>query len=179
MAKTARYRGDKLQLFADTKAVVESKYKVAKSDETQLGMQTESKWFSPEGLTQNPRGEGTEAIDLVDKSINIAMIVTLLPDGDDWVIKVTPVLARFNRGSPIPEPLKEGDVSLPGWVQSKVDSLAMDIHKGLSKYTVQSVPATVPAGASPPGPTAPVGSAATPAPDGSSPDGSSPAPATP
>lgn len=163
MAKTARYKGDKLQLFAETKAIVESKYELAKSDETTLGMQTKPKWFSPEGLTQNPRGEGTEMVDLVDKSINIALVVTLLPDGDAWVVKVTPVLARYNRGIPKPEPLKEGDASLPGWVESKVDTLALDIHKGLQKYQVQTVPGPVPAGSSPP-PAEPTPAPAEPAP---------------
>jgi hypothetical protein len=150
MARTARYKGDKLQLFAETKAVVATSYTVTKSDETSLGMQTAAKWFSPEGLTQNPRGEGTEMVDLVDKSINIAMVVELLPDGDAWIVKITPIIARYNRGIPKPEPLKEGDISLPGWVQAKIDTLALDINKGLKKYEVQSVPGPVPAGSSPP-----------------------------
>jgi hypothetical protein len=162
MAKTARYKGDKLELFAAVKAATEAKYTLTKSDETTLGMQTEARWFSPEGLSQTPRGEGTEMQDLVDKSINIALVVTMLPDGDAWVVKVTPVMSRYNRGIPKPEPLKEGDASLPGWVESKVDTLALDIHKALAKFEVKSVPGAVPppAPTTAPAPDEPSGSAA-------------------
>ncbi len=180
MAKTARYRGDKLELFSAARAAIENaNYKIAKSDETSLQVQTEARWFSPEGLSQTPRGEGSEMTDLVDKSINIAMVVALLPDGDDWVVKVTPVMARFNRGIPKPEPLKEGDASLPGWVESKTDTLALDIHKALSKWEVKSVPGQAPPPAEAP-PAAPgaapeEGTAAPGATDGSA----EPAPTTP
>lgn len=142
-AKSARYQGDKLMLFATTKAAVESKYKLTKSDETTLGMQTEARWYSPEGLAQTPRGDDMR--DVQDKSINIALVVTLLPDGESWIVKVTPVMARYNQGMPKPEPVTEGDASLPGWVEGKVDQLALDIHKALAQYEVRK-----PGGLAPP-----------------------------
>jgi hypothetical protein len=155
-AKSARYTGDKLELFAHVKAATEAKYKLTKSDETSLGMQTEARWFSTEGLAVTPRSEG-DMRDVPDKSINIALVVTMLPDGNNWIVKVTPVMARYNQGIPKPEPLKENDPSLPGWVQGKVDELSLDIHTALSKYEVKTVPGSVP----PPAPAAP----ATPAPE--------------
>jgi len=148
-AKSARYQGDKLALFQATKAVVESKYNLQKSDETTLGMQTEARWYSYEGLAQTPRGGDMR--DVQDKSINIALVVTLLPDGDAWIVKVTPVMARYNQGIPKPEPVKEGDASLPGWVDGKVDQLALDIHKALAQYEVKRPGGLPPAPA--PGPT--------------------------
>jgi hypothetical protein len=151
-AKTARYQGDKLQLFAAAKGAVEAHHKLMKSDETSLGMQTQPRWFSPEGLAQTPRGEGEDVRDLPDKSIKISLVVTLLPDGDAWVVKVAPVMARYNRGIPKPEPLKENDPSLPGWVSGQVDNVAMDIHSAMSKYEVKKVPGVVPAGNTPPPP---------------------------
>lgn len=171
MAKTARYQGDKLMLFAETKAVVESKYQLAKTDETQLLVQTTARWFTPDGLAANDAGDVSM---MQDRSLNVAMVAQLLPDGDKWIVKVTPVIARYNRGIPKPEMVKEGDASLPGWVESKTDTLAIDIHKQLSKYEVKSVPQMVPAGNEPPPPApAPTeGSAAAPA------EGSA-APATP
>ncbi|NVB80331.1 MAG: hypothetical protein HOV81_18200, partial [Kofleriaceae bacterium] len=126
-AKTARYKGDKLAIFADVKAATEAKYKLTKSDETTLGMQTEARWFSPEGLSQTPRGEN-DMRDVADKSVMIALVVTMLPDGDAWIVKVTPTLKRYNQGIPKPEDVKEGDASLPGWVEGKVDELAIEIH---------------------------------------------------
>lgn len=174
-AKSARYQGDKLQLFAETKAAVEAKYKLTKSDETTLGMQTEARWYSPEGLGQTPRGDDMR--DVQDKSINIALVVTLLPEGENWIVKVTPIMARYNQGIPKPEPVKEGDASLPGWVEGKVDQLALDIHKALAKYQVKSLGGPPPPptpGPAPDEPTAaPDDPAAPPA------EGSASAPATP
>ena len=152
-AKSARYQGDKLQLFAETKAAVEAKYTLAKSDETTLGMQTQAKWFSPEGLTVSASIDDDR--DVPDKSILFVLVVTLLPEGDAWVVKVTPVMQRKNRGMPKPDQLKEGDPSLPGWVDSKVDQLSLDIHKALSKYEVKKVPGMVPPPAPGPAPDEP------------------------
>lgn len=149
-AKSARYQGDKLALFATVKSTVESKYNLTKSDETTLGMQTEGRWYSPEGLAQTPRGGDMR--DVQDKSINFAVVVTMLPEGDNWIVKVTPILARFNQGIPKPEPLKEGDASLPGWVEGKVDQLALDIHKALAQYEVKQVGGLAPAPEPTPGP---------------------------
>ena len=153
-AKSARYQGDKLALFQATKGVVEAKYKLQKSDETTLGMQTLPRWYSPEGLATSA-GIDDER-DMPDKSIRMALVVTLLPEGDAWFVKVTPVMQRKNAGMPKPDELKEGDPSLPGWVDSKVDQLALEIHKALAQYEVKKpgglAPAPVP-GPSPDEPT--------------------------
>jgi hypothetical protein len=158
-AKTARYQGDKLQLFAATKTVVEGKYKLTKSDETTLGMQTEPRWFSPEGLTTSSSPDDER--DLPDKSIRIALVVQLLPEGSAWIVKVTPLMLRKNKGMPKPDELKEGDPSVPGWVDSKVDQLALDIHKALAQYEVKSPGGIAPAspGPSPDEPSPAAGSA--------------------
>ena len=142
-AKSARYQGDKLQLFAEVKAATDAKYQLQKSDETSLGLQTVARWYSSEGLGVTPRSE-TDMRDVPDKSIHVALVVTLLPDGSNWVVKVAPILERYNRGIPKPEPLREGDASLPGWVQGKVDELALAIHNQLAKYEVKSVPQMAP-----------------------------------
>lgn len=139
MAKSARYQGDKLQLFAELKAATESKYKLMKSDETSLGLQTEARWYSPEGLSLGAR-PADDLAHVPDKSINMMLVVTMLPDGERWVVKVSPVVARYNQGIPKPERVREGDASLPGWVQGQVDELALAIHKRLEKYELKGVP---------------------------------------
>jgi hypothetical protein len=170
-AKSARYQGDKLELFANVKAATEAKYKLTKSDETSLGLQTEPRWFSPEGLAVTPRGEN-DMRDVPDKSVRIALVVTMLPDGNNWVVKVTPMLERWNTGIPKPEPLKEGDASLPGWVEGKVDELAMAIHTQLAKFEVKSVPQMVPAATNAPAPDEPTAGSAAPAPEAAPAEGS-------
>ena len=147
-AKTARYQGDKLAMFQTVKSVVEAKYKLQKSDETSLGMQTQPRWFSPEGLAASANSD--DARDLPDKSMNVALVVTMLPDGDSWIVKISPLMLRKNAGMPKPDPVKEGDPSVPGWVDSRVDQLALEIHTALAKFEVRTGgPQMVP----PPGPT--------------------------
>jgi hypothetical protein len=131
-AKTARYEGDKLQLFGEVKAVVEGKYQLSKSDETSLGMQTQPRWYSPEGLATSAGVDDPR--DMPDKSIRMALVVTMLPDGNAWIVKVSPLMQRKNSGMPKPDDLKEDDPSVPGWATGRVDQLALDIHKALAKY---------------------------------------------
>jgi hypothetical protein len=170
-AKTARYTGDKLEIFHATKAVVEGKYKLQKSDETTLGMQTTARWYSPEGLVVSGYvDESTNSVserDIPDKAIRLALVVTMLPDGSSWILKVTPVMLRKNVGMPKPDELKEDDPSVPGWVGSRADELALDIHKALAKYEVKQPGGMAPPPAAPgPAPDEPApaaGSAAAPA----------------
>jgi hypothetical protein len=140
-ARTAHYKGDKLEIFHAMVDAVKAKYKIQRSDENTLGMETTGRWFNPEG-----------------------QIAT--PDGDAWVVQVRPVIVRYNAGSPKPEPMKEDDMSLPGWVSGKTDAVVVDVHNALAKWEVKGVPAVVPAGSSPPPAPAPApeGSAAAPAP---------------
>jgi hypothetical protein len=163
-AKSAHYKGDKLVLFAAAKSATESKYKLQKSDETTLGMQTDGRWYTPEGLAAGERGGDMR--DVPDKSLQIALVVTLQPDGDTWVVNIKPLMIRYHAGSPKPEPVAENDPSVPGWATGKVDQLALDIHDALKQYEVKSVPGQVPPPMNPtPAPApAPDGSAAAPAP---------------
>src|SRR5712675_1797026 len=89
VAKTAHYKGEKLVLFNTAKSAAEDKYKLAKVDETSLGFQTVGKWYTPEGLV----AERQDDMRMVpDRSLNIVLVVTLVPDGDLWVVKVEPVM---------------------------------------------------------------------------------------
>ena len=89
-AKTAHYKGDKLAMFNVAKGVVEAKYTLQKSDETTLGMQTTGRWYTPEGLAAGERGGDMR--DVPDKSLQIALVVTMQPDGDAWVVNVKPLM---------------------------------------------------------------------------------------
>jgi len=173
-AKTARYKGDKLALFNATKDATEAKYKLQKSDENALGMQTTGRWYTPEGLAASERADDIR--DVPDNSLNIALVVTLVPDGDAYVVQVKPLMMRYHAGSPQPEPISENDPSVPGWATGKVDALALDIHEALKNYEVKQMGGVTPAG---PGtaPAAPEGSAAAPAPAPAEGSAAAPAPA--
>lgn len=154
-AKTARYKGDKVAMFNATKEVVASKYDLQKSDLNSLGMQTNGRWYTPEGLAAAESGGDMRVVP--DNSLNIVLVVTLVPDGDAYVVNVKPLYLRYHAGSPKPEPLKDDDISIPGWAQGKVDQLALEIHKALKQYEVPSMGGVTPAGPAPAAPAAPAG----------------------
>ncbi|MBA3391393.1 MAG: hypothetical protein H0T89_02060 [Deltaproteobacteria bacterium] len=149
-AKQARYQGDKLTLFAAVKAATESKYKLQKSDETALGMQTVGRWYSPDGLAVSASTDDVR--DLVDQSVNLALVVELLPADDNWVVGVRPIMMRFNKGQPKPEPLDVKNPSVPGWVHGKIDQLQFAIYERMKQYEVKGVGGIAPGPTPPPGP---------------------------
>jgi len=136
--KTARYKGDKMTIFGAAKTATEAKYKLAKVDENTLGITTIGRWYNPEGQLVSERQDDIR--DVPQKSINETLVVTLLPDGDAYVIKVKPVMVRYV-GTPQLEPLTEDDISVPGWAHGKVDQLQIDIHDALAQYEVKTLPA--------------------------------------
>jgi len=157
-AKTAHYKGDKLAMFNATKDAVAAKYTLQKSDENALGMQTNGRWYTPEGLAAAESGGDMRVVP--DNSLNIALVVTLVPDGDAYVVNVKPLYLRYHAGNPKPEALKDDDISIPGWAQGKVDQLALDIHEALKQYEVKSMGGVTPAGPGSAASTAPQSSAA-------------------
>ena len=157
IAKTARYQGDKLVLFNAVKTTTEGKYKLSQSDETTLSLQTAGKWYTPEGLIATSGEQDIRSIP--DKSINVVLIVKLVPDGDKWVVDVGANMMRYNKGMPNPEKLSLKDPSLPGWATGKVDQLAFDLHDALKSYEVKAGGAAMPP---PAGSAAPAGSDAPP-----------------
>lgn len=149
-AKSAHYKGDKLAMFNAVKATVEAKYHIEKADENALGIQTVGRWYTPEGLAAGERNDDMR--DVPDKSLRIALVVTLQPDGDTYVVNIKELILRYIAGSPKPEPLRDGDPSLPGWAPGKADELALDIHTALAQYEVKGLPGTVPPPAAAPAP---------------------------
>lgn len=149
-AKTARYKGDKLVIFNAAKAAAEEKYKLEKADETTLGFNTTGRWYTPEGLAAGER----DIRDVPDRSLNITLVVTLLPDGDAWVVNVKPLMMRYIAGRPNPDKIEPNDPSVPGWATGKVDGLQYDIHEALKQYEVKTVPQMAPPASEPPPPSA-------------------------
>jgi len=156
MAKQARYQGDKLQLFAAMKSSVEGKYKLEVSDETKLAMKTIGRWYTPEGTVSNWTPADARGPDrgLPDRSLNISLVAELLPEGDNWIVHIVPVILRFNDGSPKLDPLRPDDPSLPGFVNGKSDELAFAIWKKMQPFEIKSPGGVAPAPVAPaPSPT--------------------------
>lgn len=153
LAKTARYRGNKLTLFGGVKMATEDKWKLAMSDETTLTVITIGRWFTPDGtpsmwdpgatidsgdsLDGQPSIQGRERIQ--DRSINVQLTVRLLPEGDHWIVLVEPRYLQHREGRSNKDILLRDDPSLPGWAHGKVDQLAYAIWKMLKAYEVTGV----------------------------------------
>jgi len=165
LAKTARYQGDKLVLFAAAKAATESKHKLDASDETTLTVLTKGRWYTPDGLVSNwtPEDAGVNSSGrkrgILDQSISIALVVKLLPDTDKWIVHIEPIILRYTEGRPNFDKLSPKDPSIPGFATGKVDQLAFEIYSALKPYEVKGVRGVVPT----PDPAAPMPSG--PAPD--------------
>jgi len=150
-AKQARYQGDRLQMFAALKQVVASKYKVMKSDEAAMGMQTDGRWYNPEG--QAVSATMGDVRDVPDQSLNVSFVVELLPEGSNYVVSIKSVYLRYIKGRPNPDVLDEKDPSIPGWARGKGDNLAVEIFDEMKSYAVKVAPSAAPAPTPAPTPT--------------------------
>jgi hypothetical protein len=158
-AKEARYQGDRSQMFAVIKQTVLSKYKIQKADEASLGLQTEGRWYNPDG--QPVSGTLEDVGNVPDRGLNISLVVELLPEGDHSRVSVKPVILRYLKGHSQPEAVDvEKDPTIPDWARDKVTDLQVDLHKALQQYEMKGAAGAGAAGAAGPG----VGSAGSPMP---------------
>ena len=77
-------------------------------------------------------------MNIVDRSIRLQLVVELTDPEDKYhLVTVTPKTFQHISGSPQPRELAPDDPNLPGWVQGRVDSLHVEIHKRLQNYAVK------------------------------------------
>jgi hypothetical protein len=148
-AKEARYSGDKIALFNAAKDAAAAKYEIEKADETRLGFETILRWYNADGLLVSERGGDVR--DIPNRAISLKVVVTVLADGDAYVVRVKPLMMRRFKDRPNPDVLAENDPSIPEWMTSKIDVLSVAIHDALAKFEVKSVPGMAP----PPAPAPP------------------------
>lgn len=138
VARTAHYRGDRLALFAAARRATADKYQIAESDEVGLRIATAGRWYTPDGLGASERNGDMR--DVPDRSVHLALIVRLVPRGDDFAVAVDPVMLRYFSGRPNPDRLAPDDPSVPGWAHGRVDQLYSAIHRALAGYQVAEAP---------------------------------------
>jgi hypothetical protein len=136
VARTARYRGDRLALFQAARQATADRYPIVTSDDTALRIETAGRWYTPDGLGASERNHDMR--DVPDRSIHLRLIVRLVPAGDDWAVAIEPVMMRYFAGRPNPDKLGTDDPSLPGWTHGRVDQLHSAIHRALARYQVAS-----------------------------------------
>jgi hypothetical protein len=141
-AKTAMYVGNAAEIFKLIVATTGETYKVADAqshgEETEVDYDliTQPQWYNPEGGRES--AGGGDFVQLVDRSIQLSLIVTLTePEPRRFLVTVTPKTFQHVSGSPKPRELSPDDPNLPGWVQGRVDSLYVEIHKRLQNYATK------------------------------------------
>jgi hypothetical protein len=144
-ARTAHYSGDKMVLFKALADAVKDKYPIDKYDNNALILETVGRWHTDEGDSVSERMDDIR--DVPDKGLHIAYVVALVADGNTYVVDIKPKYYRYHRNSPKPEPLKEDDISLHGWVHGKLDAFAVNVHEALKQYEVSGAAAGAPAAA--------------------------------
>ncbi|HEV7554297.1 MAG TPA: hypothetical protein VGO00_02515 [Kofleriaceae bacterium] len=172
-AKEARYKGDKLALFNAAKNATAGKFDIEKADETRLGFETVLRWYNADGLLVSERNGDVR--DIPDRAISLKVVVTVLADGDAYVVRVKPMMMRRFKDRPNPDVLSENDPSIPEWMMSKIDLLSVAIHDALAPYEVKSVPGAAP----PPTPAPPPDEPPAAPPTAPEPTPAAPPPATP
>jgi hypothetical protein len=134
--ETAHYRGEPVALLGAARAAVQASYKVSASDEAALRIETTALWYSPDGRLLSDRdGEPSH---LPDRSIDLQLIVKLVPQGDDWAVAVEPVMTRYIADRAERVRLTPDDPSAPSWLRGKVDQLYAAVHSALQSYEVAS-----------------------------------------
>jgi len=134
-AKAARYRGNPAMMFGALREAVAAKYQIATSDETALRLETTARWYTPEGLAASERGNDMR--DVPDRSVQLKLIVRMVPDGEPYTVSIEPVMQRYFAGRPNPDKLTADDPSVPGWATGKVDQLYAAIYDALEGYAAR------------------------------------------
>jgi hypothetical protein len=166
-AKQARYKGDPQTLLAAIKTTAEAKqYKIGKLDAQALTVETAGRWYQPTGTLAS---ENDDMRQVPNNGLNLIFVVSLVPDGDAYFLKLHKRVLRNIAGRPNPDVLAEDDISIPGWVDGKKDKLAYDLHDALAQFQVAETGGVAPGPAPAPAPNppnAPLPDPATPAPTG-------------
>jgi hypothetical protein len=137
-AREARYKGDPATLYAAVRSATESRHKIVGEDAAALTLQTEARWYTPDGQVDSARGNNIAR--LQENSVNFSVIVRLVKgDADSYTVIIEPIALRLRGLTSRPEPLDMKDPSVPGWVHGKVDALQLDIHERLEPYAIAGV----------------------------------------
>ncbi len=130
-AREARYTPPAETLFEEVEAAVKASYEIAQADIDRLAMITLERWYNPEGAAL-----GGDQLTVPDGAFVVQLLVEVIEDLGDFVVKVTPITRRVHNGQSQLEEIGPNDANLPGWVTGRVESLEVAIHKRLQGRVV-------------------------------------------
>ena len=132
-AKSAQYDAPTSTLFQIALQAASEDYKIGDTNPPSGTFITAGQWYSPEGGRQSV-GAG-DVVQVNDRSVMLMLIVEIYGmDLGKKSITVTPKVFQHLSGSPKPRELTPDDPNMPGWVQGRVDALAVEIYKRAKQY---------------------------------------------
>lgn len=181
-AQDAHYKGDPSQIYAAVReAAAKSDFPEQMSDEGNLLWKSAGRWYTPDGQIDSTGGVNPAARQA--ESIQLAVEVGLVKDGDAFVVIVKPIAGRMRGLSSNPEPMVYNDPGTPGWVHTKVENLQIKIYERLKPFAAPSggpaAPGSLPPATQPVPSTNPANPPAPVAPEATPPAAGDPPPATP
>ena len=131
IAKAAEYQGAPQHLLDLALQVAQFDYKIGAIDIEGLKFATEPQWYSAEGGRRGTSSDANGDYAMIGGGdIQVSLVVRVRLIGKDRVVvEVTPRTFQAVSGSPQPRELAPEDPNLPGWVQGRVDSLAVAIYE--------------------------------------------------
>lgn len=134
-AKSAHYAATPQTLFDIAMEVAQRDYKIGDVDVEHARFATAPQFYNAEGGRQSPGAGGY--VQMGGGSIELTLVVEVLPADQGQVIAITPKAFQVVSGSPKPRELAPDDPALPGWVHGRVDSLAVAIYDAAKQHAVQ------------------------------------------
>ena len=138
-ARAAKYDAPPEVVFNGVLEAVQGLHKIAGTDPSQGIIETESKWYTPSGMSA-PKGANDGAY-VEDGSVLLGFAVGVRGEPGAWHVEVLPLASQVVAGSPQGRQLRPGDPAMPGWVQGKVDNIFVAVHAKLKEYAVGATPA--------------------------------------
>jgi len=138
-ARGAHYHGDPGAMIELAASAVQGEhYVIQQLDKDLAAFTTAPKVWGPEGDLESAGADGV--VQFEDNSIELELKVQLRPaeGADDFDLVITPSIHRLMSGTAVPQAVEPGDVSLPGWVQAKLDAIAIVTHDALATYEIKT-----------------------------------------
>jgi hypothetical protein len=138
-ARGAKYDAPPEVVFNGVVEAVGSVQKIAGQDPSQGLIETETRWYEPDG-TLARRGSDDEAF-VTDGAILLGFLVGVRGQPGAWHVEVLPIAYQHRSGSPQAREMRPDDPQMPGWVKGKIDNIFLAVHGKLKEYEVGAAPA--------------------------------------
>ncbi len=128
-ASTSQYSCKREQVFEAAARSVEKMFTKVKQRDLEQGIVIgEPRWYNRDGA---PRPVGVALADLEEGDLALAVRIRIIDLEPNFRFEIDTVVKQRLAGAPLPRDLPEGDPGRPAWIQGRMDTLRLDVHKQL------------------------------------------------